>query len=290
VRRSSYSPEPDCAIAQSLGVVGDGWELLIVRDLARGLDRFELLAESLRISRKVLTERLNSLLDSGVVERVAYQERPTRYAYKLTARGRALLPVLVALQDWGDRWLLGDGELTGTNTPEDAPAHRIHELVGHKVPDDLQLPAGAVLRDVVDTQAPATVVFGYPATGRPSKLPDGWEDIAGTAGCTLENKLFAERAADFTAAGITVHGVSTQRPDEQQAFAELEKIPHVLLSDTELTLTAALRLPTFRAGGYERLKRLALVVAPTREIKAVLYPITDIPQAVSWAYDTAREL
>ncbi|WBQ03241.1 winged helix-turn-helix transcriptional regulator [Kribbella sp. CA-293567] len=300
MRRSSYSPEPDCAIAQSLGVVGDGWELLIVRDLARGLDRFELLAESLRISRKVLTERLNSLLDSGVVERVAYQDRPVRHAYRLTPRGRALLPVLVALQDWGDRWLLGDGELTGTNATEDAPSHRVHELVGRRVPDGLLLPVGAdgerstaahdvVLRDVVDVAARATVVFGYPATGRPSKLPAGWDEIEGTTGCTLENKLFAERAAEFAAAGITVHGVSTQRPDEQQAFAELEKIPHVLLSDTDLTLAAALRLPTFRAGGYARLKRLMLVVAPTREITAALYPITDIPAAISWAYDTAGQ-
>jgi DNA-binding HxlR family transcriptional regulator/peroxiredoxin len=261
--------------------------LLIVRDLARGLDRFDLLADSLRISRKVLTERLNSLLDSGVVERVAYQERPTRYAYKLTPRGRALLPVLVALQDWGDRWLLGDGELTGTNAPEEPPAHRIHELVGSRIPADLLLPSGQQLRDVVDETARATVIFGYPATGRPTKLPDGWDDIAGTAGCTLENKLFAERATDFTAAGIAVHGVSTQRPDEQQAFAELENIPHALLSDTDLTLTAALRLPTFRAGGYERLKRLMLIVAPTREIKAVHYPITDIPAAIDWAYQTA---
>ncbi|WP_020388401.1 winged helix-turn-helix transcriptional regulator [Kribbella catacumbae] len=291
MRRSSYSPEPDCAIAQSLGVVGDGWELLIVRDLARGLDRFELLAESLRISRKVLTERLNSLLDSGIVERVAYQERPMRHAYKLTPRGRALLPVLVALQDWGDRWLLGDGELTGTNTAEEAPAHRIHELVGTRIPDGLALPAtGFGLRDVVDVAARATVVFAYPATGRPTKLPDGWRDIAGTSGCTLENKLFAERATDFTAAAIAVHGVSTQRPDEQQTFAELESIPHVLLSDTDLTLTAALRLPTFRAGGYERLKRLLLIVAPTHEIKAVHYPVTDIPEAISWAYETARQL
>ena len=107
VRRSSFSPEPDCAIAQSLGVIGDGWELLIVRDLARGLNRFDQLADSLHISRKVLTERLTGLLDSGIVERSAYQDRPTRYAYRLTPRGRALLPVLVALQDWGDRWLLG---------------------------------------------------------------------------------------------------------------------------------------------------------------------------------------
>ncbi len=291
VRRSSYSPEPDCAIAQSLGVIGDGWELLIVRDLARGLDRFDLLAESLRISRKVLTERLNSLLESGIVEREAYQERPVRHAYKLTPRGRALLPVLVALQDWGDRWLLGDGELTGTNMSEEPPAHRIHELVGRRIPEGLTLPAGAngVLRDVVDVGAKATVVFGYPATGRPSKLPDGWDAIAGTAGCTLENKLFAERAADFATAGIAVHGVSTQRPDEQQGFAELENIPHLLLSDTDLVLAAALRLPTFRAGGYERLKRFVLVAGPDRVIQAVNYPVTDIPEAVSWSLTTAGQ-
>jgi DNA-binding HxlR family transcriptional regulator/peroxiredoxin len=283
LRRSSYSPEPDCAIAQSLGVIGDGWELLIVRDLARGLDRFDLLAESLRISRKVLTERLNSLIDSGIVERAAYQERPVRHTYKLTPRGRALLPVLVALQDWGDRWLLGDGELTGTNTPEEPPAHRIHELVGRRIPADLLLPAGPVLRDVVDASAQATVIFGYPATGRPSRLPDGWDGIAGTAGCTLENKLFGERAAEFGDAGVAVHGVSTQRVDEQQAFAELENIPHLLLSDTELTFAAALRLPTFRAGGYERLKRFVLVAGPDRVVKAVNYPVTDIPEAVDWA-------
>jgi DNA-binding HxlR family transcriptional regulator/peroxiredoxin len=291
VRRSSYSPEPDCAIAQSLGVIGDGWELLIVRDLARGVDRFDLLAASLQISRKVLTERLTALLDSGVVERTAYQERPTRHSYHLTPRGKALLPVLVALQDWGDRWLLGDGELTGTNTADEAPAHRVHELAGQQIPANLLLPAtNGVLRDVVAADAEATVIFGYPATGRPSPLPEGWSDIAGTAGCTLENRLFAERATDFADAGIAVHGVSTQRPDEQQAFAELENIPHPLLSDTELTLTAALRLPTFRAGGYERLKRIVLVARPDRTIAAVRYPVTDIPEAVTWAFDTAHRL
>ena len=288
MRRSSYSPEPDCAIAQSLGVIGDGWELLIVRDLARGVDRFDLLAESLQISRKVLTERLNGLLDSGVVERTAYQERPTRYSYQLTPRGKALLPVLVALQDWGDRWLLGDGELTGTNTADEAPAHRAHELVGHKIPHNLLLPAtNNQIHDVVSSDHKATVIFGYPATGRPSPLPVGWEGIAGTAGCTLENRLFAERAGDFAAAGIAVHGVSTQRADEQRAFAELESIPHVLLSDTDLTLAAALRLPTFRAGGYERLKRIVLIATPDRTITAVRYPVTDIPEAVSWALETA---
>jgi DNA-binding HxlR family transcriptional regulator/peroxiredoxin len=283
VRRSSFEPEPDCAIAQSLGVIGDGWELLIVRDLARGIDRFDHLAESLHISRKVLTERLAGLLDSGIVERSASQDRPTRYAYRLTPRGRALLPVLVALQDWGDRWLLGDGSLTGTNTDDEPPAQRIHQLTGHRVPE-IALPstAGTSL-DVVDADARATVIFGYPATGRPTPLPDGWSDIAGASGCTLENRLFAARYGEFTAKRIAVRGVSTQRPDEQRAFAASEEIPHPLLSDLELELAAALRLPTFRAGGYERLKRVVLVVGQDRVVQAVRYPVTDIAEAVEWA-------
>jgi len=287
VRRSTFSPEPDCAIAQSLGVIGDGWELLIVRDLARGLDRFDQLAESLRISRKVLTERLGGLIDSGVVERTAYQERPTRYAYELTPRGRALLPVLVALQDWGDRWILGDGELTGTNAAGEAPAQRVHELVGRRIPGvSLPSTAGTTV-DVVDAEARATVLFGYPATGRPTPLPEGWAEIAGTAGCTLENRLFAAKYDEFVAKRIAVRGVSTQRTDEQQAFAAAEEIPQLLLSDVELQLAAALRLPTFRAGGYERLKRVVLVVGADRVVNAVKYPVTDIAEAVEWALETA---
>lgn len=288
MRRSTFSPEPDCAIAQSLGVIGDGWELLIVRDLARGLSRFDELAGSLHISRKVLTERLNGLVDSQIVDKTAYQDRPTRYAYQLTPRGRALLPVLVALQDWGDRWLLGDGTLTGTNTEDEPPAQRLQELVGQRVPYvGLPSTAGTTV-DVVDTEAGATVLFGYPATGRPTPLPEGWDDIAGTTGCTLENRLFARRYDEFAAKGIAVRGVSTQRPDEQKAFAEVEKVPHLLLSDLELELAAALRLPTFRAGGYERLKRVVLIVGADRMVQAVRYPVTDIADTVDWAFITAR--
>ncbi|GAB2663070.1 winged helix-turn-helix transcriptional regulator [Kribbella swartbergensis] len=287
MRRSSFEPEPDCAIAQSLGVIGDGWELLIVRDLARGLDRFDQLAESLHISRKVLTERLTGLLDSGIVERSAYQDRPTRYAYRLTPRGRALLPVLVALQDWGDRWLLGDGSLTGTNSDDEPPAHRIHQLTGHRIPE-IALPSTAgTTVDVLDPDAQATVLFGYPATGRPTPLPDGWSEIAGASGCTLENRLFAARYDDFAAEQIAVRGVSTQGPDEQRTFATSEELPHTLLSDLDLELAAALRLPTFRAGGYERLKRVVLVVGPDRVVHAVKYPVTDISDAVDWSLRTA---
>jgi DNA-binding HxlR family transcriptional regulator/peroxiredoxin len=287
VRRSTFSPEPDCAIAQSLGVIGDGWELLIVRDLARGVDRFDQLAASLQISRKVLTERLVGLLDSEIVERTAYQDHPIRYEYRLTPRGRALLPLLVALQDWGDRWLLGDGSLTGTNAADEPPAHRIHELVGRRVPQ-ISLPAidGTTL-DVIDSESRATVLFAYPATGRPTPLPEGWSTIAGTAGCTLENRLFAAKYDEFTANGVAIRGISTQRSDEQLAFAKAEEIPHPLLSDEDLELAAALRLPSFRAGGYERLKRVVLVVGNDRVVRATRYPVTDIADAVDWAFTTA---
>jgi DNA-binding HxlR family transcriptional regulator len=286
MRRSTFSPEPDCAIAQSLGVIGDGWELLIVRDLARGLARFDELAGSLHISRKVLTERLNGLVDSRIVDKVAYQDRPTRYEYQLTSRGRALLPVLVALQDWGDRWLLGDGSLTGTNAADEPPAQRLQELVGQRVPYVALPSTTGPSMDVLDTDARATVLFGYPATGRPTPLPDGWSEIAGATGCTLENRLFAGRYDEFVARGIAVRGVSTQRTDEQQAFARAEEIPHLLLSDLELELTAALRLPTFRAGGYERLKRVVLIVGADRVVRSVRYPVTDIADAVEWALTT----
>lgn len=284
--RPSWTPDPDCAIAQAVGVVGEGWNLLIVRDVARGRHRFDELATELGISRKVLTERLTHLVSHGVLSREPYQHGPTRYAYRLTARGNALLPILVSLQDWGDRWLLGDGELTATATDDAAEAHRVNHLVGTTIPE-LVLPTTAGDRAVVDPDAARTVLFGYPATGIPGPLPQGWADIPGAVGCTLENRLFRQAYPDFQRAGIAVHGFSTQRPDEQRAFAQAEQIPFPLLSDTALRLVAALRLPTFRAAEAERVKRVVLVVDPDRTVRQVRYPVTDIAATVTWALGTA---
>jgi DNA-binding HxlR family transcriptional regulator/peroxiredoxin len=286
-RPSSWSPDPDCAIAQAVTVVGEGWNVLIVREVARGRHRFDELAADLRISRKVLTERLTTLLAAGVLHREPYQLRPARYAYRLTARGRALLPVLVALQDWGDRWLLGDGDLTATAADDDAEVNRVRALVGTRVPEVALVATTAANLDVVDPDAARTVLFGYPATGIPGPLPDGWADIPGAAGCTLENRLFREAYPRFRAAGVAVRGFSTQRPDEQRAFAAAETIPFPLLSDTDLALVAGLRLPTFRAADAPRVKRVLLVVAADRTVSAVRYPVTDIPDAVNWALATS---
>ncbi|MFE0508940.1 winged helix-turn-helix transcriptional regulator [Streptomyces sp. NPDC058964] len=277
-------PERDaaCAIAQAAAVIGDWWSLLLVREAARGHHRFDGLQEELGISRKVLAERLAHLVDSGVLEKVPYQTGPVRHEYRLTPTGRALLPVLVSMQDWADRWLLGDGTLTASAGDDSAEARRMAALPGTRVPS-LTLPAHT--GEDLDPVAGATVLFCYPATGRPSPLPDGWSDIPGTVGCTLENRLFRDAYADFTAAGVAVRGVSTQRPDEQREFAAVEGIPFPLLSDMDLRLSAALRLPTFRAGQALRLKRAVLVVDRDRVVRQVQFPVTDIPGAVAAALE-----
>lgn len=264
-------------MSAAASVLADRWCWLVVRDVARGHRRFDALVAELGISRKVLADRLRHLIDHGVLEQVAYQENPVRHDYQLTVRGRALLPVLVGLQDWGDRWVLGDGEVTATATTADEM--RIQALVGRRVPD-LRLPATVGDGRVVDGP---TVLFAYPATSAPSPLPDGWLDVPGAAGCTLENRLFRDRWADFTTAGVAVHGVSTQRPEEQRAFAALEGIGFPLLSDAELQLSAALRLPTVRVADQVRLRRAVLVVDAARTVTAVRYPVLDIEQAVDWA-------
>lgn len=98
-----------CSLARSLEVVGDWWSPLILRDLFLGLDRFEELVQDLGISRNLLADRLETLVAGGVVERTPYQDRPVRHRYALTEAGRDLVPVLLALTAWGDRWAVPEG-------------------------------------------------------------------------------------------------------------------------------------------------------------------------------------
>lgn len=278
--------DANCAIAQALDVVGDWWTLLIVRDCARGVHRFDELQRELGMSRKVLAERLKLLVDAGVLAREPYQERPVRHEYVLTPRGRALLPVLVALQDWGDAWLLGEGDpamTTATAAEGSREAGRVHELIGTRVPP-LTLPGADGLAHDPVADAAFTVLYCFPgAYAQRESYPPGWADIPGATGCTLESCTYRDRLAEFTAAGAVVHGVSGQRPDEQRAFATKERLRFPLLSDADLTLTAALRLPTFRAAGTTRLKRLTLVIDANRVIREAIYPITDITQSIETA-------
>jgi DNA-binding HxlR family transcriptional regulator len=98
-------------IAAVADLIGDKWSMLVVRDVFRGVRRFDELCDDLGMSRAVLTVRLKKLVDAGVLIKVPYQERPLRHEYRLTPMGVELSPMLVALLRWGDRWL-GDGETT----------------------------------------------------------------------------------------------------------------------------------------------------------------------------------
>ncbi|CAM5391726.1 hypothetical protein GCM10010329_57430 [Streptomyces spiroverticillatus] len=284
-----HPTDETCGIAQAAGVVGDWWTLLVLREVARGHVRFDRLAGELGVSRKVLTERLVALTEHEVLERRPYQDRPTRYEYVLTDRGRDLLPVLVSLQDWADRWLLGDGTLTGITEPASAESTRVHDLVGTALPPGLELPGtDDAPHFPVDPDARATVLFAYPATGVPGGVPR--PEVPGAAGCTLENRLFRESWPKFESARVAVRGVSTQQPAEQAGFAQAEELPFLLLSDEQLRLAAALRLPTFRSAQALRLKRLILVLDSRAVVRHVLYPVADIPGAVAESLALAREL
>jgi len=97
-----------CSIARTLDVIGEPWSPLILRDVYVGINRFEQIQQDLGISRKVLTERLKWLVESGVLERHAYSERPPRHEYRLTAKGTELCDLLLVMVRWGDRWLAGE--------------------------------------------------------------------------------------------------------------------------------------------------------------------------------------
>jgi DNA-binding HxlR family transcriptional regulator len=95
----------NCSIARTLEIVGERWTLLIIRDVFLGLRRFDQLQESLGVARNVLTDRLNRLVEQGILERVPYSERPPRYEYRLTDKGCELNVALTALRQWGDHHL-----------------------------------------------------------------------------------------------------------------------------------------------------------------------------------------
>jgi DNA-binding HxlR family transcriptional regulator len=94
--------ELNCSLARTLEVVGDWWTLLIVRDAFLGVRRFGAFQQSLGIAKNILAARLERLAENGILERRGPEKRPL---YQLTERGHALLPAMVALMQWGDRWV-----------------------------------------------------------------------------------------------------------------------------------------------------------------------------------------
>ena len=94
----------DCSVARTLEHIGERWTFMVLRDAFYGVRRFDDFQESLGIARNILTRRLTKLVDAGIMRKEPYQEHPPRYEYRLTEKGRDLVPILTSLLAWGDKW------------------------------------------------------------------------------------------------------------------------------------------------------------------------------------------
>lgn len=129
----------DCPIARTLDVVGDRWTLLIMRDMFLGASKFSEFRENSSIPPKVLSARLKLLMEHGLVEREVYSEHPLRAEYRPTERGRSLLPVLLAIGQWGLQ-----NEYEGETAKRDEVAAHIYERIPESRP--IMEEAGIVVR------------------------------------------------------------------------------------------------------------------------------------------------
>src|ERR1700761_7312279 len=128
--------EKNCSIAKPLSFLGERWTLLVLRDLFLGRRRFDQFQASLGVATNVLSRRLATLTDEGIVERRRYSEHPERFEYVLTEKGRDLQPILLALLAWGDRY-------TAENGP---PLEMVHEA-----PPFQMVPPCSVCGEPIDT-------------------------------------------------------------------------------------------------------------------------------------------
>jgi DNA-binding HxlR family transcriptional regulator len=139
-----------CSVARTLGIVGEKWTLLVLREAFMGQRRFADMQRDLGVSKPVLAQRLTRLVDEGILRRVPYQEPGdrVRHEYKLTRKGMDLYPILVALVQWGDRYLADESG---------PPLLLEHRDCGGRVQTSLACDAGHVLesaRDVAPRPGP----------------------------------------------------------------------------------------------------------------------------------------
>jgi DNA-binding HxlR family transcriptional regulator len=97
-----------CSIGRAMEILGERWTFLILREAFYGVRRFSDIQRNLGIARNILSNRLQTLVGAGILERVLYQAEPERYEYRLTNTGKDLYPAIVTLMRWGDRHLVSD--------------------------------------------------------------------------------------------------------------------------------------------------------------------------------------
>ena len=172
--------------------------------------------------------------------------------------------------------------------PEDDGA--ADHLAGMMLPNlTLESSAGQVsLREMALERL---VLYIYPRTGRPGEpSPPGWDAIPGARGCTPESCSFRDHAAELSELGAVVAGLSAQPLEEQVEFAERNHIAYPVMSDPELRLAQALRLPTFDVAGMTLYKRITLVIEACAVAK-VFYPVfppdKNAGEVVAWLRERA---
>jgi peroxiredoxin len=146
-------------------------------------------------------------------------------------------------------------------------------LFGLRLPD-MAMPATDGTDVNLSRLTGRTIVYIYPRTGRPGvAAPDGWDAIPGARGCTPQSCGFRDHFADLKRLGVSaLFGLSTQDTAYQREAAERLHLPFTLLSDADLKLTRALRLPTFEVEGMTLIKRMAWVI-DDGVIRHVFYPV-----------------
>jgi DNA-binding HxlR family transcriptional regulator len=110
MRRKTFA-HMNCSIARALEQIGEWWTFLIVREALMGTRRFDQFQCNLGIARNILAARLKKLVARGILERSPGPDNARRVEYRMTGKGRALFPVLMALREWGDRWVVGPGRV-----------------------------------------------------------------------------------------------------------------------------------------------------------------------------------
>lgn len=136
MRRTRFDDWP-CPIARVTDLVGDWWTPLVMRDVLAGNTRFDALQSSLGCSRAVLTQRLNRLVEEGMLKKVQYEEHPPRYDYRVTDKGREFWDVLAAMWRWGSDWMWDDGQppvvLVDRDTREEIRPVVVDEATGRRL-------------------------------------------------------------------------------------------------------------------------------------------------------------
>ena len=113
-----------CSVARALDILGDRWIFFIIREAFFGIKTNEEFQKNLGIATNILSDRLKTLVQNGIFERIKNPDDGRRFVYKLTEKGLDLYPVTMAIMNWGDRWLSGEDEV---------PLVLYHQSCGHRL-------------------------------------------------------------------------------------------------------------------------------------------------------------